>query len=61
MYLGVDVHLLMEPTRDFSGIISPKVSLSALAQLSNGLGDLQVKEPNLIEVIEIFVSCHASF
>ena len=45
---GVDVDLLMEPTRDFPGIISPKVSISALAQLSNELGDFQIKEPNLI-------------
>ena len=42
---GVDVDLLMEPTRDFPGIISPKVSLSALAQLSNGLGDSRSKNP----------------
>ena len=53
---------MMEPTRDFPGIISPKVSLSALAQLSNGLEGFQFKDPNLILLftIQIFVSCHFS-
>ena len=57
---GVDVDLLMEPTRDFPGIISPKVSLSALAQLSNGLGDFQIKEPNLILLFTIEIFFHAT-
>ena len=57
---GVDVDLLMEPTRDFPGIISPKVSLSALAQLSNGLGDFQIKEPNLILLFTIDFFFHAT-
>jgi hypothetical protein len=34
---GVDVDLLMEPTRDFPGIISPKVALLNLSQYSISL------------------------
>ena len=61
---GVDVDLLMEPTRDFPGIISPKVCASELLMVLLLCFDFEKKKENWSKSFDRFkikVSRHSNY